>query len=62
MATMHHDDCLPVIATINALRPLKLCQVLENAESLQTAYARFRLLCTPSATYQLPMEACNFVM
>ena len=40
----------------------ELFQVLENGGSLQTVYARFPLLCTPSRTLQLPVEACSFVI
>ena len=58
MATMHHDDCFPMIAMMNFARCSSL---LENAGSLQTAYARFPLLCTSSRTLQLPVEACSFV-
>ena len=39
--TVMREDCAALLG---------LCQVLENAESLQTAYARFPLLCTPSQT------------
>ena len=56
MATMHHDDCFPMIAMMNFSR----CS--RTGGSLQTVYARFPLLCTPSRTLQLPVEACSFVI